>query len=92
MIGLMWYLMGMLTTAALWGYLHVNKHYRLTWMSHLALVAIFGILWICIGWSWASFAEGEAQSGAMGLVCFGLPGVILLNITWKRLIAPNKLT
>lgn len=92
MIGLMWYLMGMLTTAALWGYLHVNKRYRLTWMSNLALAAVFVILWICIGWSWASFAEDEAQSGAMGLVCFGLPGIILLNLTWKRLIAPNKLS
>ncbi|EGR7976689.1 tetrachloroethene dehalogenase [Vibrio vulnificus] len=91
MIALMWYLMGMLTTAALWGYLHVNKHYRLTWISNLALAAVFVILWICIGWSWASFAEGEPQSGAMGLVCFGLPGIILLNLTWKRLIAPNKL-
>lgn len=91
MIGLMWYLMGMLTTGALWGYLHINKRYRLTWVSNLSLAAAFGILWICIGWSWASFAEDEAQSGAMGLVCFGLPAIILLNLTWKRLIAPNKL-
>lgn len=91
MIGLMWYLMGMMTTGAAWGYVHLSKRYQMNWITHLALAAAFGILWICIGWSWASFAEGEPQSGAMGLVCFGLPGIILLNLTWKRLILPKKI-
>lgn len=91
MIGLMWYLMGMLTMGAVWWYTHLSKHYQINWVTNLALVTVFGILWMCIGWSWASFAEGEAQSGAMGLVCFGLPAVILLNLTWQRLIKPNKI-
>ncbi|GAL04030.1 tetrachloroethene reductive dehalogenase PceA membrane-bound subunit [Photobacterium aphoticum] len=24
-------------------------------------------------------------------MCFGLPGIILLNLTWKRLILPKKI-
>lgn len=90
MIGLMWYLMGMMTVGAIWGYVEMSKDYRISKAANLGLVAVFGVLWICIGWSWASFAEGEPQSGAMGLVCFGLPGVILLNLVWKRLIVPAK--
>ena len=91
MIGLMWYLMGMMTTGAAWWYLHIQRRYRLSLLANLSLVAVFGLLWICIGWSWASFAEGEPRSGAMGLLCFGLPGLMLLNLTWNRLISPNPI-
>ncbi|MDD1783484.1 tetrachloroethene dehalogenase [Enterovibrio sp. ZSDZ35] len=92
MIGLMWYLMGMMTVGAAWWYAEIKKRYDITVLANLGLVAVFVILWVCIGWSWASFAEGEPQSGAMGLVCFGLPGVILLNLVWKRLIVPTRKT
>ncbi|MGF1757265.1 tetrachloroethene dehalogenase [Photobacterium sagamiensis] len=92
MIGLMWYLMGMLTTGAAWWYMNLNRQYRLSLVANLCLVAVFGFLWICIGWSWASFAEGEPRSGAMGLVCFGLPGLILMSVTWRRFITPYPIT
>ena len=89
MIGLMWYLMGMATTAALWGYWQLQRNYNLGLMANLGLVGTFGLGWICVGWSWASFAEGEPQSGAMGLVCFGLPAVILGLLTWRHYIQPS---
>ena len=81
--------MGMLTMGAAWGYVNLNRQYRLSLIAKLSLAAVFGFFWISIGWSWASFAEGEPQSGAMGLVCFGLPGLILMSLTWTRLISPN---
>ncbi|MFC1503515.1 tetrachloroethene dehalogenase [Pseudomonadota bacterium] len=88
MIGLMWYLMGMATTATLWGYLHLRRNYQLGLMANLGLLGTFGLGWICVGWSWASFAEGEPQSGAMGLLNFGLPALILAVLTWRKLIQP----
>ncbi|PSW06554.1 tetrachloroethene dehalogenase [Photobacterium lipolyticum] len=88
MIGLMWYLMGMATTAALWGYVYLKRSYQLGLMANLGLLGAFGLGWICIGWSWASFAEGEPQSGAMGMLCFGLPTLILAAVTWRKLIQP----
>lgn len=88
MIGLMWYLMGMLTTGAAWGYVNLNRQYHLSVVANLSLAAVFGLFWISIGWSWASFAEGESRSGAMGLVCFGLPALILLSLTWRHFIIP----
>lgn len=89
MIGLMWYLMGMATTAALWGYMHLKRNYSLDWKANLGLLTTFGFTWICIGWSWASFAEGEPQSGAMGLLNFGLPALIVAAYTWRKLINPQ---
>ncbi|MGF1757182.1 tetrachloroethene dehalogenase [Photobacterium sagamiensis] len=88
MIGLMWYLMGMATTAALWGYVYLHRNYQLDLKANLGLLSAFGFSWICIGWSWASFAEGEPQSGAMGLLNFGLPALIIAVYTWRKLIQP----
>ncbi|MFC1503094.1 tetrachloroethene dehalogenase [Pseudomonadota bacterium] len=88
MIGLMWYLMGMATTAALWGYAHLRRNYQLDLKANLGLLSTFGLGWICIGWSWASFAEGEPQSGAMGMICFGLPALIMAVVTWRKFIQP----
>ena len=80
--------MGMATTATLWGYLHLRRNYQLGLMANLGLLGTFGLGWICVGWSWASFAEGEPQSGAMGLLSFGLPALILAVFTWRKFIQP----
>ncbi|WP_185817495.1 tetrachloroethene dehalogenase [Shewanella atlantica] len=90
MMGLMWYLMGMGTMAAIWAYVSLLGRYQLDWKANLGLFAAFGFAWICIGWSWGSFAEGEPQSGAMGLISFGLPALILLVMSWQKFILPNK--
>ncbi|WP_185826824.1 tetrachloroethene dehalogenase [Shewanella canadensis] len=90
MMGLMWYLMGMLTTAALWGYLHLRQYYHLDWKANLGIIGAFGFAWICIGWSWASFVESEPQSGAMGLLNFGLLALFLGAYTWRKFIKPAK--
>lgn len=90
MIGLMWYLMGMMTIGAIWGYTHIRQSYAVSFIANSGLILSFAALWMCVGWSWASFAEGEPQSGAMGLICFGMPSIILFNVTWKRFIAPAK--
>ncbi|WP_246033194.1 tetrachloroethene dehalogenase [Shewanella canadensis] len=90
MMGLMWFLMGMGTTAALWAYLSLRGRYQLGWKANLGLFSAFGFAWICIGWSWGSFAEGEPQSGAMGLISFGLPALVLFVMSWQKFIQPNK--
>ncbi|SDK25450.1 hypothetical protein SAMN04488540_1234 [Ferrimonas sediminum] len=89
-MGLMWYLMGMGTTAALWGYLYLRRSYRLGAAANAVLLCTFALAWLCIGWSWGSFAEGEPQSGAMGLMCFGLPTLVMAVLSWRNLISPYK--
>ncbi|WP_299796798.1 tetrachloroethene dehalogenase [uncultured Shewanella sp.] len=91
MIWLQWYLMGMMTLAAFIGYRELEKHFRLDWKANLGLLAAFCSYWLCFGWSWASFVEGETQSGAMGLIMFGLSGVIFTAITWRKFISPHRL-
>lgn len=90
MMALMWYLLGMLTTAALVGYRYLSKNYRLNLIAKLGILTSALGMWFCIAWSWASFAEREPQSGAMGLVMFGLISVVIFAITWRTQIAMNK--
>ncbi|WP_299792917.1 tetrachloroethene dehalogenase [uncultured Shewanella sp.] len=90
MMGLQWYLMGALTIFAWNGYLWLGRHYRLDWKASLGLFISACTLLVCFGWSWASFAEGEARSGAMGLLIFGLGGLLIFSGTWRAFIKPKN--
>ncbi len=87
-MALQWYLLGVMTVAAGVGYRKLALSYHLGWQARGVLAVSALLLALCFGWSWASFAEGEAQSGAMGLVIFGLGGLLLLAAGWRRWIAP----
>lgn len=90
MMALMWYLLGMLTVAAFVGYRKIASQYKLNIIATLGLVASAIGMWFCIAWSWASFVEREPQSGAMGLIMFGLISIAIFVVTWRTQIAPNK--
>jgi len=92
MMAVMWYLLGMLTVAAFVGYRKIASQYRLNLLATLGIAASAAGMWFCIAWSWASFAEREPQSGAMGLIMFGLISIAIFAVTWRTQIAPNKLS
>lgn len=84
-----WAFMGFLTTVAVLVFAWLSVEVKLAWYTWVslftgALAVLFGI-----GWAGASFLEGIAQSGAMGLTFFTGGGVILLLLTWRYLIAPE---
>ena len=61
---------------------------EITTVQAIKLIFIAAILF-GIGWAGASFLEGISQSGAMGLIFFCAPGIILITLTWRYLIAPD---
>ena len=62
---------------------------RLAWYTWVSLVV--GVLAVLFGiaWAGASFLEGIAQSGAMGLTFFSGGGMIIILLTWRYLVAPE---
>lgn len=90
MMELMWYILGMLTTAVVVGYLQLAKSYKLNLIAKVGIFASSVSMWFCIAWSWASFVEREPQSGAMGLLMFGLLSLVIFAVVWRTQIAPNK--
>jgi len=82
-----WYTLGVLTGAAgifLW---RLSKQYRLNWLLWGGLtVGIFLILF-SIAWSVGAVLEGVPRAASMGLLLFGLSGIVLLTFTYKYIDA-----
>ncbi len=87
-MGLMWFVLGMLTVLAGLGMLSLSRHYPVNWKAWVGMSVGCMLLLFCIAWSVASFAEGEPQSGAMGMLFFGVSGLIALALTWRLAIQP----
>ena len=87
MMDLTWGLLGVLTAAAaifLWG---LSKRVRLNWIALAGLG--FGIILILFSIAWAvgSVLEGVPRAASMGLLLFGLGGILLLALTWRTIVA-----
>ena len=78
-----WYMLGVLTAAAaifLWKF---SKQYRLNQLAWGGLtVGIFLILF-STAWSMGAVLEGVPRAASMGLLLFGLSGIVLLTFTYK---------
>lgn len=84
-MGLMWFIIGILTSLAGFGYYKLWKS-GATWKAFLpgtigALLFLFGI-----AWSVSSAIEQEPQSAAMGLVFFSIPGLLLVLLGYRLYI------
>lgn len=84
-----WGFMGILATLSVLGLAWLSVVVRLAWYTWVTLIV--GVLAVLfgIGWAGASFLEGIAQSGAMGLTFFSGGGVIIILLTWRYLVAPE---
>ena len=87
-MGLMWFVEGMLVVLAFNGMLALSKRYPIDWKAWVGMITGCLLILFCIAWSVASFAEGEPQSGAMGIVFFGFGGLVVCVLTWRFFIKP----
>ena len=88
-IELLFFILGVLLTVAVYSMLKYNRHYKFsvwTW-----IVLWIGILLLVFGFAWAvsSFLEGVPRAASMGLVFFCLPALIIL-LLGRRLALKNK--
>ena len=85
---IVWFCMGILFTLGVQVFAYASTRVRLPWYAWaMAFTGGFFVLF-GIGWASASFFEGVAQSGSMGLIFFSLPGFVLIVLSW-RLFAPK---
>ena len=84
-----WFVMGVLFTISVFALAWLSVKVSLQWYIWAGLIT--GVLSILfgIGWAGASFLEGISQSGAMALIFFCFPGVIMMILIWRYLIAPE---
>jgi hypothetical protein len=84
-----WFFMGVLFTLGVFGLSYLSLIVRLKWYTWACLMIGIVAILFGIGWAGASFMEGVAQSGAMGLMIFSGGGLILMLLTWRFLVAPE---
>lgn len=83
MMGLTWYILGLLTTASVIFILKLSKKYVLNWIAYSGYgMGVFLILF-SIAWSVGAVLEGVPRAGSMGMLLFGLPGIIFLTLSLR---------
>jgi polyferredoxin/Na+-translocating ferredoxin:NAD+ oxidoreductase RnfG subunit len=80
MMGLTWYFLGFLSTASLLLFWRLSKQYRLNWMAWSLLISGTVLVLFAIAWSVGAVLEGVPRAGSMGMLLFGLPGIICLTL------------
>lgn len=90
MMDLTWFLLGLLSAGIVYFLYGFSKKQSLDWMSWAGLImGIFSILF-SIAWAVGSVLEGEPRAASMGLLMFGLSGIILLTITARYIGSKRK--
>ncbi len=80
-MGFIWFLIGLLSAVSgmiLW---NMSKRYRLNWIAWSGLLAGVFLILFTIAWCAGSVLEGVPRAASMGLLFFGLPGIIILTFT-----------
>jgi uncharacterized membrane protein len=84
MMGLVWYLIGLSAGGAVWLLSNLARRRQLSWLVLTGLATGIGLVLFCVAWSMGSAMEGVPRAAAMGIVCFGLPGIVLLAMAGRK--------
>ncbi|RZT96700.1 hypothetical protein EV201_1343 [Ancylomarina subtilis] len=85
-IEILFFTLGVITTLAIGTTYYFNKKLTFTAGTWATLGLGIFLLIFCIAWSCSSVLEGEPRAASMGLVVFGIPGLILLLLGRKLAI------
>ena len=89
MMDLTWFILGILTGAVAYSLYLISKKTTLNWLFWSGLIVGSSLILFCIAWVVGSVLEGVPRAASMGILLFGLSGVIILTLT-ARLIASRK--
>ncbi|MBW2439054.1 MAG: FMN-binding protein [Deltaproteobacteria bacterium] len=79
-MGFTWYFLGLLTTGSAIFLWHFSKRYRLNWLAWSGLTLGIVLILFSIAWAVGSVLEGVPRAASMGLLLFGLSGIVILTM------------
>ncbi len=89
MMDLTWYLLGALSCAIVYGLYELSQKQRLTWVDWTGLILGTFLILFAVAWSVGAVLEGVPRAGSMGMLLFGLPGIVLTTLS-LRIITGRK--
>ena len=87
-MALMWFTLGLLVGLSVFGASELHKRLVIDWRGWAGLALGELMVLFSIAWSIAAIFEGEPRAASMGLMVFGAPGVAVLALTARLLVAP----
>ena len=89
MMDLTWFILGVLTGAVAYYLRLISKKNTLNGVLWSGLIVGSSLILFSIAWAAGSVLEGVPRAASMGILLFGLSGVIILTLT-GRMIASSK--
>ena len=83
------YSLGVLTGAVAYALYLIARKTSLNWLTWSGLIAGSASILFSIAWAVGSVLEGVPRAASMGILLFGLSGVVILTLTGK-MIASKK--
>ena len=83
MMGFTWYFLGLLTTGSCIFLWHFSRRYQLNWLAWSGLVLGTVNILFSIAWAVGSVLEGVPRAASMGLLLFGLSGIVILTLAFR---------
>jgi hypothetical protein len=81
MMAFTWYILGILTVGSGYFLYEYSKKHRLHWFFWTGLgIGIFTIFF-SVAWAVGAVLEGVPRAASMGLLMFGLGGIVILTVT-----------
>jgi Na+-translocating ferredoxin:NAD+ oxidoreductase RnfG subunit len=79
MMGFIWYILGLLTTGSVIFLWELSKRYTLDWKAWVGFCCGTSLVLFSIAWGAGAVLEGVPRAGSMGIMLFGLPGIISIT-------------
>ncbi len=83
MMDLTWYILGLLTTGSTIFLWHFSKRYQLNWLAWSGLILGIVLILFSMAWAVGSVLEGVPRAASMGLLLFGLSGIVILTLAFR---------
>lgn len=90
MLGLSWFVLGVLCALASFYLYRFYKTIHPNSMELAGLVTGASSIIFALAWGAGSVLEGEPRAASMGMLLFGLAGLVLLTVSFRRATASKK--
>ena len=90
MMDLTWYVLGALTGVIAYFLYELSRKMTLNWLSWSGLIVGSFLILFSIAWSVGAVLEGVPRAGSMGLLIFGLSGIVILTLTGRFVISQRR--
>jgi len=90
MMDLTWYVLGALTGVIAYFLYELSRKITLNWLSWSGLIVGSFLILFSIAWSVGAVLEGVPRAGSMGLLLFGLSGIVILTLTGRFIVTQRR--